>query len=538
MRMRYRATAGLIVAGGLAALVAPLAPMARGDVAAPAVAGGDAVVVAVIDSAFTPYHHDFLASHMPQASTPPRSDDLPLDTPASEWLTGFSTAQMASFEPLELTLPTGPDEDPAALEAADAGRWASVQSSTSSRAPHVYWMPGTKIIAAATFGSAIQGPTTSHGTGTSSVSVGNLHGTCPECLAVLLTGDTEKAINWAMRQPWIDVITNSYGISTLSPVPGGLVRDRVYNGCALDLQQAAVERGQSIFFSAGNGVENAFTVPNSTLFSCQEGPDWIITVGAINSVDIAYVGTDSISTFTNEPGGSPGSGRPADVASIGDSYPSAYEATTVSGSGEFGFSGTSNATPVTAGIYARALYEARRAMGGPSRTQAAGAVAVGEAGCGTARPDCEVGDGTLTHLELRARLFGAARHTKGTSPAGLVTVPDTKDLRFLAQGRGAFVGRLLGDDTWTSERQRVTGPLLGTHGVSWQDPAAAIYARALSYCSQHLWGRWGGGAWTSGPAAPGNRVTWPTRTALAVDCDHLTAPPREPYVSLYGDPEA
>ena len=533
--MFRRVGVSFVAAATLAALpfTAHAAPARRASATS---AGGDAVVVAVIDTAFAPYHYDFLASQMPQAQNTDPSDDLPLDRPASEWLSGFSTAQMESFSRLDITRPTSPDQTVDQLEAADAATWDSVKDSTSSLHPNVYWIPGTKVIAAAGFGSPIQGPTSEHGVGTSSVSVGNLHGSCPECLVVLLTGDTEKAINWAMRQPWIDVITNSYGISTAIAV-----RDRVYNGCALDLQKQAATRGQSIFFSSGNGVENAFLIPNSTLFSCQEGPDWIVSVGAINSSDIVYAGPDAVSVNYNKPGGSPDSGRPADVASIGDSYPSAYGSTTVGGpgaTGATGFSGTSNATPVTAWTYAHTLWAARQAMAGASRTQADGAVSIGAATCGAARPQCEVRDGVLTATELRDRLYGAAAHTRGTSPGGIVTVSDTEDLNYLAQGHGAFVGKLFGDEAWHAEQARILDPIFGRRAADTRDPDEATYAKALSFCSQHLWGAWAGGAWQPGVALPKASATWPSRTALVSVCPSLTAPPREPYVTLYGDPEA
>ena len=53
-----------------------------------------------------------------------------------------------------------------------------------------------------------------------------------------------------MRQPWIDVITNSYGFSTG-------VRDRIYDGGNAEVSRDASERGQTIFFSAGNGNPEA-----------------------------------------------------------------------------------------------------------------------------------------------------------------------------------------------------------------------------------------------------------------------------------------
>jgi hypothetical protein len=510
----------------VAALVA-LAPVP--SQAAPADGRGDATVIAVIDSAFSPYHWDFLASKMPQAKTSDRSDDLPLTTAPDKWLPGFpSPKSFGSYTKLPLTLDAkDPDAKPAELDAADADAWNDVQASTPSDVNY-YWIPGTKVIGALTFGPTdfsrynptgilggsagkIHGTTDEHGMGTTSVSVGNIHGTCPECLLVFIqytdAGSAENAINWAMNQPWIDAISNSYGISS-----GYAVRDRVYNASDVNLQRSASVRGQTIFFSAGNGMENAFTVPNSTLESSQEGPDWIVTVTATDPNGGTYSGT----------------GKPADVAGIGSSYPSAYGAPTVSTKGSSGFSGTSNATPTVAGTYGRALYLARRALPGPSRVQSKGLIAKGSYRCGKVRKACELAGG-LTATELRMRLLQSAVSTgKGFTDGPTGTVPPGQraaDSQWAAEGHGTYAARLRGTKDWLTEFDRLIKPILGTANPPARPKGEKEWFEVDSWCRQHIWGEWTGGYYTSGNL-PADDPNYPTRSALHESCQGLTAPPR------------
>jgi hypothetical protein len=496
---------GLLVAAGLVPLTG-----AQAGVRAPG--AGDATVIAVIDNAFTPYHWDYLASQMPQALNRDRSDDLPLSTSPDKWLPGFpSTKAFRSFQPLKLHLSADETDKPDALDAQDTALWKSVKGS-SATAQNYYWMPGTKVIGAMTFGTpastgGIHGPTSSHGTGTSSVSVGNLHGTCPECLLVFLqytdSASAEAAIGWAMKQPWIDAISNSYGMGSNS-VYG---RDRIYSGSDTNLQRQASGRGQTIFFSAGNGLENSFVTPTTTLLSSQEGPDWIITVGAVDP------GTRASYT---------GPGKPVDLASIGSGYPSAYEATSVSRKGPSGFGGTSNATPVTAGTYARALYLARRAMAGPSRVQKDGMVAKGAARCGPVRKSCEIGDGRLLATELRARLFQGATHTgKGfSSPVGIAALPTSPaDSAYATEGYGYLLGRLKGDEQWAADFAHVAGPLLGTAAALKRPADEAAWFVVDSWCRQHIWGEWSGGSYHG--TLPADDPLAPSRSAYHESCQGL-----------------
>ncbi|MDP9405681.1 MAG: hypothetical protein M3O86_03630, partial [Actinomycetota bacterium] len=484
---------------------------AADDVAAP---GDDVTVVAVIDSTFSPYHYNYLASRTPQALDADPSNDLPLDQAPDSWVPGFPSPEtFASYTRLGITLPTKSSDRVATLKATDQALWDGVQTSGAD-AVHYSWIPGTKVIGALDFGgSNIAGTNTDHGAGTASVSVGNIHGTCPECLLVYLSysGGTpqqrarngEAAINWAMSQPWIDAITNSYGFSATTET-----RDRLYSGSDTAAQRSASDRGQTVFFSAGNGQENAFLVPNTTYFSSQEGPDWIVTVGAISPSGGNYTGA----------------GKPADIAALGTAYPSAG-GTTVSSSGTFG--GTSNATPVTAGLYARALHWARQRLDGPSRVQDAGVIARGAPiACGSVGSDCELGDGVLTAAELRTRLFhGAVRTPQGLSPAGVVNAPAaSEELELLAEGHGSYIARLRNDGTWEAEQARITGPMDGTGALTPRPAGEREWMVVDSYCRQSVWGGWTGGYWQAGAPLPAPDPAWPLRSALVASCGELFPP--------------
>lgn len=491
------------LAGFGAALVVVTATVTPAPASPVAKPGDDVTVIAVIDDGITPYHWDYLASKMPA------SPDLPLDRPPHEWLRGFpSPGEFGDYESLDLTLE---DKDPnaniAALHSKDQKEWGSVEISTAERVNY-YWIPGTKIIGAVDFGTnQIYAPANTHGTGASSVAVGNLHGSCPECLLVFIdTGDfnqaqTEAALEWAESQPWIDAISNSYGHSTV-------FTDNVYTGSDTDAQRIATQRGQTVFFAAHNGHDRSFFVPNNTLLSSQPGPDWIVTVGAVDPV--------SKGSFS-------GHGKPADISGVGLSYPSAYGATTVSGEGSF--SGTSNATPVVTGVYGRALYEARLALDGPSRTQARGVVARGRrVSCAAARPDCELGDGVLTAAELRTRLFQGAVHTAAgmTGGLGLLAAPPIGEDEFLNEGHGTYLGRLEGDKTWLEEIARVVDPMLGRAKTLERPEGERDWMVVDSFCRQHLWGSWRGGYFVDGKTnLPGASPEWPVRTTIETSCPNV-----------------
>ncbi|HZN13571.1 MAG TPA: S8/S53 family peptidase [Acidimicrobiales bacterium] len=476
---------------------------------------GDAVVIAVIDVNLVPYHWDFDWAHMPQQLDRDKSNDLPLNTPPNKWLPGFpNPSTFKSFQPLSIhQAPTAPQADIATLDAADTKSWDKVKSSTPD-AVNYYWLPGTKVIGAVDFNTngKIHGTTADHGVGTTSVSVGNLHGTCPECLLVFINTDAssnvEAALAWATQQPWIDVITNSYTLNIFADDLDVPVDDNVHVvGPVAAETRAASLRGQTLFFAAGNGLENGFVLPNNTYTSSLSGPDWVVTVGATTP------GLDDES----------GAGKPSDVAGVGESYPAAYTSTHVGGTGPSGFSGTSNATPTLAGTFGRALYQARRLLPGPSRTQQGGVIgrANKPVACGKARPRCELGDGVLTAAELRDRLFLGAVHRNGdVAVGGLLPLPKpSAEVEYADVGHGVYAARVERNDAiWMAEVERIVGPLIGRAPALARPAGERDWMVVDSYCRQQLWGAWTGGYYATGVTLPAPDPAWPLRTALASAC--------------------
>ena len=446
-------------------LAATLAGCADGDVAetpssdGPSLDGrGDVTVVAILDSGFNPYHWDFSAEHMPQHQDDAPTNDLPLDEDPASWLPNHpGAAAFASHEAMRLSLrPDDAEAVPADLYGQDESAWAGVQESDPDGDIHMNWIPGTKVVGFVDFTGNGGFATSSHGVGTTGVSVGNLHGTCPSCVFVFVNGYSDEAVSWVAQQDWIDVQTNSWGYSTI-------LLEKVWAGCDLEAQRTGVERGQQIFFSGGNGMANAFDAPVPTLYSCQKASDWIVTVGA---------NTRSGATFT-------GSGKPVDVANVGISYPSQGGATVT---GDSTFSGTSNAAPTTAGLYAQALHDIRAALPGPSRIQHDGTVATGPAGCGDANPDCALADGNLTVHELRQALFAAAElQGSGVATASeTATVPvTTEEWALMSEGHGSFFGHI-GDPR--AEVARIVAVADGTASAD-IDPDIAAFAKAVSSVS-------------------------------------------------------
>lgn len=488
---------------------------------------GDATVIAVLDFGLNPYHWDFLASKMPQHTNSDRSDDLPLASAPHKWLPGFPNPkkEFASYSSVKLTLDdknenTGLEQ----LKAKDAATWASVKPSQPENLNY-HWFPGTKVVGAMTFdqSSKIVGVDNDHGVGTTSSSVGNLHGTCPECLLFFIelgsAADSEMAIEWAMDQPWIDAITNSYGFSAA-------YRDRIYSGSNVEAQAKASTRGQTIFFSAGNGNDGAFVAPNTTSFSSQEGPDWIVTVGAIAPGENNYYYQNAPSALdapyqTTYHSSYSGHGKPSDIAGIGSRYPTAYYSEAVGGTGSSGFGGTSNATPQIAGTYGRALYVARRAMAGPSKVQSGGVIAKGSFRCGKVRKRCELRDGRLTAVELRRRLFEGAVHTDaGLNVAGVGETPTTQEEEFLNEGHGSYFGLETGKwADFMEEFHRIVDPLVGS-GKALERPEGEVEWMIVdSYCRQQRWGSWNDGYYkVDKTELPPDDPLWPIRTAYKQSC--------------------
>jgi hypothetical protein len=319
-------------------------------------------VVGVADSGINPYHFEF------SAATYPDPDVLALTRNFTRHPSEYISGYPADSQALPITLGEG------YYPAKDQKVWQSVEVGKQ------YWIPGTKIISAIDAGdsSAINADPDNtrivdddgHGTGSSSVSTGNRYGYCPTCLLAFVES-LDTTYNESF--PWVDITSHSFG--TVGGVPLGLVF-----GPDLDTK-AAAERGQTVLFAAGNGVGNAFDVPQITYGSGDDGNDWTVTVGAIRRDNQRAIVGDGI---------------PVEISAWGDgNLPSACRTGTV---GQCAFGGTSAATPYTAGIFGTVLTRVRQAIGDPLVGQRPGQVVAQ----GTPIPgSIFLDDGKLTRSELR-----------------------------------------------------------------------------------------------------------------------------------------
>lgn len=462
-----RGSAKLCAALG-AAILAP-APLAARPVthAAPVTTADRAVtVVAVVDSGFSPYHLDFAGFRHPWNTDADAANDLDLDADPAAYVDAYPGAAV-----LPVTVPASAADAAATLAAKDAAAWASFVPSTLDHVS-MYRLPGTKIIGAINFdaGRSFYADNDAHGTRSASVAAGNRHGTCPECLLVLIRdGPGNAGLRWAASQPWIDVVSNSYGNSAA----GDTVRTNVYLEPIAAATKAATEAGQTIVFSAGNGLLNSYDAPQLTYWSSEKGPDWIVTVGATtSSTHQEYSGV----------------GKPVDISAIGADYPSA------GGPGADGnayHSGTSNAAAVVAGTFGYVVQRARESLGDQTEAHGSGIVASGaRVACGAQDASCPLSDGVLTREELHRTVF------TNVSPGGkliLVTAawPNTEYAYFYV-GHGVVLGAI----TWQTlrdEQRRFSGALAGTVEPLARPKGESAWFEVDSKCRQRLWGPWSGG---------------------------------------------
>jgi hypothetical protein len=306
------------------------------------------VVIAVVDTGINPYH---VAYRRPEYAVHPSKyiEGFPADTPA-------------------LGLNFGAGDYVAARGGDDGPVWSQVNERK------LYWVPGTNIVGAYSQSDYFDdtpviagGPPgglphrpiiddDGHGTGTTSVAAGAglsavtgaPFGSNPEALIVIVEGLGDEAVKWASEQPWIDFISGSYGDPTAAPyndnvpiVPEEL-SGREYRYTA----PFVLRDGRTACFSAGNGLtRTGVAYDRYSSLRPTSGPSWVVTVGAVSPRNGQDYGWHSV---------------PVDISSYGNHWPAADP---FSLAGEQVFSGTSNATPVTCGVFSSALLAARRALG-------------------------------------------------------------------------------------------------------------------------------------------------------------------------------
>lgn len=457
-------------------------------------------VVAVLELAeetngFSPYHFDFAGHQHPWNNDDDLENDVDFSSDPGGWLPGYPGAT-----PVDITVPTDPDTVVADLAAGDRQAWDGMKSSVGKDV-NLYRFPGTKVVGAVRFGDSRSDPGTMYGdnaahlTKSTSVAAGNLHGTCPECAVVVVLFDWPSnyraALEWVAEQPWIDVVTNSWGLRTQTWGPTTFP-DRVL--------RPAVESGQTWVWAAGNGVDGSLFAPGPTYTWGDHAADWVVTVGGAAPPD------------DNAAHG----GRPVDIVSYSKLYASAG-GVTASGVGQH--DGTSNAAPVVAGTFARTVQLGRDLLGDSLPGHHDGLVGEGRPRpCDGPLDDCPLKDGKLERAEVQSLVFGnALPGSVRTSPAldtkSGIKVPDAARPSppaapgYTASGHGIVHGRW-DPGRYTAEQRRLLDALRGaTRGLP-RPPGEYNWMFADSKCRQKLWGAWTGGYYQDGDPDP----TWDVKT--------------------------
>lgn len=381
-------------------------------------ADDETVVVAVVDTGINPYHDEFSAESYP--------GELNLSEHPGTYLESYLD------DAPSLNLSLGDPYDPAVAQ----DGWASVAED------QLYWIPGTKIVGAYHGGGALASgdpviDDNGHGTASASVAVGNTLGSCERCLLVAVEGS--DGLSWALSQPWIDFVSNSWSPFTNlgSPTAGqdGLDPMGFNNGIPAQTR-AAVTRGQTVLFSASNGEPTSYAAPEPTYTSHTSGPDWVMTVGATDKFDDCDCSGDEGFIAT--------AGQPVDVASYAVGEIPAADHQSSDGLTEHG--GTSAATPIVAGVMGQTLLSAREALGDTAGGTHDRVIAEGAPVSGP--HDGLLADGELTRAELEQAIKLTAQHTHSTwisgYPTHVGTAPVPNELlagQFAVEGWGVVAER-------------------------------------------------------------------------------------------------
>lgn len=453
-------------------------------------------VIAVMELAeangFNPYHFDFLGHQHPWNNDDDLENDLDFGLDPSSWFPGYPTGTAAPTS-VELTLPsaTQADAEVASFKAADQAAWSSLRTSTRTTT-NLYRFPGTKIVGAAQFSSTAKtasfyGDNIAHGTKSAAVAGGNTSGTCPECVFVLVLFDavgSQPALEWVSQQPWIDVVTNSWANSTYASIPSDFGHRVI---------RPAVEAGQRWFWGAGNGPDGEMTVPNQTYLWPDHSGDWNILVGGVSNPDDREQGT----------------GKPVHISSYSNDYPSPG-GTTAAGRG--GHAGTSNATPVVAGTYAKIVQLGRELVGDTTPGHQDGILAQGTPRpCEGALEKCPLDNGVLTRAEAQAVLFGnvlpssvrPGSGSSGTAFNGVLqkNASSPPVAPSMSQGHGIVRGRW-DQGRFEAESRRFLDAVRGAVVPFRRPPGEHNWMVADSRCRQSLRGPWTGGYYKQGDPPP------------------------------------
>lgn len=427
-------------------------------------------VIALIDTGINPYHEEFRGTGS--------FDEHPA------W---FVDGYPHGAEALPLTFDAATYAE---AKAADADVWAGVKGNT------LYYVPGTRIAGMICVGGCRNLDEGGHGTGTASLAAGATLGEAPESLIVSVTGDIFGGARWAARQGWIDVISMSLGLWAGGPTVG--INDPVSGGTGNPYvpfsmpgaQKTAYDSGKRWFSgSAGGAAAWANTGPAT---GGAVPVEYGTNVPSPNGGQSSFSGTpwtfavepywpDNEQTWRNQ-------GYPPDMVANGWDLIAASGAS-LTGTNSFGHA--SGATPQPAGMYARIVMEARKALGSSQEGPVDGVLAT--AGVGASLPAAgPLADGVFTIDEAEAVLLHSLEQVNTVESVqehgfsqeafdrSMVTAPGAE---YVTQGWG-----LLTDDA----RALALDVLAGTTPMPFrpQDDAAyaAVFTARLAFWEPQVMG--------------------------------------------------
>ncbi len=364
------------------------------------------VVVAVIDSAVNPYHEGYHVNH---------------------------TISDAILE----TLVDGEGRPPIRVQLSNNGTWEERRQAddefwSSIEEGRVYYFEGTRLLALSFGGNIIDGG--SHGTGTTSA-VMNAN---PGAIVVLAQGTgSSTAEQWAANTPWVDILSESYGLYCGQPALELLPIDSTAKN-----NKVAWEHGKIPMGAADN-------TPCPAMNDGTSGPPWVVGISGDHPAGeqscrepISGNFPDFTADFTQD----------LPYGNNLDEYSQV--------------SGTSFSTPTAAGAFSKALLMVREAWGHKGGIQD-GALAVSPTG------------ETLTHIDLRDAFNHTAVYFATATTCGEAgSVPVNPAAPWVQMGWGhldASIGELTG---------RV---LLGEDPLPAQDPNAKAYMEAVYAYREQAW---------------------------------------------------
>ncbi|HVL87324.1 MAG TPA: S8/S53 family peptidase [Candidatus Thermoplasmatota archaeon] len=266
------------------------------------------VVVAVVDTGVNPFHEFFAR---PELLAP---GALPLR--AVDAVTG----QAARYVPIR----------PIAEMA--EGDWLA----DILEPERLYRFAGTNLLFYSMLDDVTAADYNGHGTATA----GTVAHELPQAIVVMVQtdgGNLDRAVAWAAAQPWIDVISVSWGCLancawSYPAERAGLLADE-----SARITREAHAAGKIVVNSAGNDPTPHWT-------DSRDGPPWVVAAGGADPYRrgeawIAAKGAEVVSNFTVM---APRHNHPTEMRAIG---------------------GTSFACPTVAGTFARAILEARERVG-------------------------------------------------------------------------------------------------------------------------------------------------------------------------------